>query len=56
MNSRWKVDAKKLHWFIVSLMMYGGILLAVSGSSEEVERYTTGFIATVRTHPICRCL
>jgi hypothetical protein len=77
MNSRWKVDAKKLHWFIVSLMLhllrgnasrcvrpfesghsitpdfasssygcllelllsrYGGILLAVSGTSEKVER------------------
>ena len=69
MSVRWNVDAKKLHWFIVSLMLYvlnavcfvytcrrlidlsnecryGGILLAVSGSSEEVERYTTGFIAT----------
>lgn len=46
LNARWKVDAKKLHWFIVSLMIYGGILLAVSGSSPKVEQYTTGLIVS----------
>jgi hypothetical protein len=44
LNKRWKVNAKKLHWFLVSLMIYGGILLAVSGSSSTVEQYTTGLI------------
>ena len=44
LNARWNIDAKKLHWFIVSLMIYGGILLAVSGSSPQVEQYTTAFI------------
>ena len=46
LNARWNVNAKKLHWFIVSLMIYGGVLLAVSGSSSTVEQYTTGLIVT----------
>jgi uncharacterized membrane protein YfcA len=46
LNARWNVNAKKLHWFIVSLMIYGGILLAVSGSKPQVERYTTGLIVS----------
>ena len=44
LNSRWKVDSKKLHPFIVSLMIYGGVLLMVSGASQLVEEWAMGLI------------